>query len=142
MYIDPNTGGILFQALAGIVAAVSGVLFFFSRQIRESIARFRRRAGQDARQGRHGHASTGERTVVDRKHAWSRGWVRLRQIPPIGRRAINYRRFEPRPERRTRSDLHQVIDRQLAPLEVSGDVESLAQQRLQLRPNVIPPIGD
>jgi len=47
MYIDPNTGGILFQALAGIVAAVSGVLFFFSRQIRESIARFRRRARKD-----------------------------------------------------------------------------------------------
>ena len=43
MYIDPNTGGILFQALAGIVAAVSGVLFFFSRRIREGIARLRRR---------------------------------------------------------------------------------------------------
>ena len=43
MYIDPNTGGILFQALAGILAAVSGVLFFFSRRIREGIARFRRK---------------------------------------------------------------------------------------------------
>ena len=43
MYIDPNTGGILFQALAGILAAVSGVLFFFSRRIREGIARVRRK---------------------------------------------------------------------------------------------------
>lgn len=43
MYIDPNTGGILFQALAGILAAVSGLLFFFSRRIREGIARVRRK---------------------------------------------------------------------------------------------------
>ena len=42
MYIDPNTGGILFQALAGVIGVVSGVLFFFSRQIRSGIARFRR----------------------------------------------------------------------------------------------------
>ncbi len=42
MYIDPNTGGILFQALAGLVAVLSGVLFFFSRQIRSGIARLRR----------------------------------------------------------------------------------------------------
>jgi hypothetical protein len=42
MYIDPNTGGILFQALAGVVAVLSGVLFFFSRQIRSGIARLRR----------------------------------------------------------------------------------------------------
>jgi hypothetical protein len=47
MYIDPNTGGILFQALAGILAAVSGVLLFFSRQIRQGIARLRRRFRKD-----------------------------------------------------------------------------------------------
>ena len=47
MYIDPNTGGILFQALAGIVAAVTGVLFFFSRQIRSGIARLRRRSRKE-----------------------------------------------------------------------------------------------
>jgi hypothetical protein len=47
MYIDPNTGGVLFQALAGLLAAVSGVLFFFSRQIRSGIARLRRRGRQD-----------------------------------------------------------------------------------------------
>jgi LPXTG-motif cell wall-anchored protein len=42
MYIDPNTGGMLFQVLAGLVAVLSGVLFFFSRQIRSGIARLRR----------------------------------------------------------------------------------------------------
>lgn len=47
MYIDPNTGGILFQALAGLLAVFSGVLFFFSRQIREGIARLRRRGRKD-----------------------------------------------------------------------------------------------
>lgn len=47
MYIDPNTGGVLFQALAGVLAVVSGTLFFFSRQIREGIARLRRRRRKD-----------------------------------------------------------------------------------------------
>ena len=47
MYIDPNTGGILFQALAGLFAVISGVLFVFSRQIRERIARLRRRGRTD-----------------------------------------------------------------------------------------------
>jgi len=43
MYIDPSTGGVLFQALAGIFVALSGVLFVFSRKIREGIAKMRRR---------------------------------------------------------------------------------------------------
>jgi hypothetical protein len=47
MYIDPNTGGILFQALAGVFAVLSGVVFVFSRQIRERIAKFRRRGRKD-----------------------------------------------------------------------------------------------
>lgn len=47
MYIDPNTGGILFQALAGVLAVISGALFLFSRKIREGIARLRRRARHD-----------------------------------------------------------------------------------------------
>ena len=51
MYIDPNTGGILFQALAGLFAVISGVLFVFSRQIRERIARLRRRGRKDEEDG-------------------------------------------------------------------------------------------
>jgi hypothetical protein len=47
MYIDPNTGGILFQVLAGLFAVLSGVLFVFSRQIRQGIARLRRRNRKD-----------------------------------------------------------------------------------------------
>ena len=47
MYIDPNTGGVLFQALAGLFAVLSGVLFVFSRQIREGLARLRRRGRKD-----------------------------------------------------------------------------------------------
>ena len=41
-YIDPNTGGMLFQVLAVLLAAISGILFFFSRQIKASWARLRR----------------------------------------------------------------------------------------------------
>jgi hypothetical protein len=43
MYIDPNTGGMLFQVLAAALVAGSGVLLFFSRNIREGIAKLRRR---------------------------------------------------------------------------------------------------
>ena len=43
LYIDPNTGGMLFQMLAVILALFSGILFFFSRQIKMIFARLRRR---------------------------------------------------------------------------------------------------
>jgi hypothetical protein len=42
-YIDPNTGGILFQALAASFAVFSGVILIFSRQIRNGFARAKRR---------------------------------------------------------------------------------------------------
>lgn len=41
-YIDPNTGGMLFQILAGIFAFLSGMLLIFSRQIRMAVSRLRR----------------------------------------------------------------------------------------------------
>jgi hypothetical protein len=47
MYIDPNTGGILFQVLAGILVTLSGGLFFFSRRIRTGIAHLRRKMRKD-----------------------------------------------------------------------------------------------
>lgn len=47
MYIDPNTGGVLFQALAGVLAVVSGALLVFSRNIRQWIARMRRSVRKD-----------------------------------------------------------------------------------------------
>jgi hypothetical protein len=47
MYIDPNTGGILFQALAAVFAVASGVLLLFSGKIRSFMARLRRKMQKD-----------------------------------------------------------------------------------------------
>jgi hypothetical protein len=41
-YIDPNTGGMLFQVLATSFAVLSGVALLFSRQIRAAFARTKR----------------------------------------------------------------------------------------------------
>ncbi|GAB4498880.1 MAG: hypothetical protein OHK0052_12930 [Anaerolineales bacterium] len=41
-YIDPNTGGMLFQILAVLFATFSGVIFFFSRQIKTFFAKIGR----------------------------------------------------------------------------------------------------
>ncbi len=38
-YIDPNTGGMLFQVLALLFAFLSGLVLFFSRQVRITVAR-------------------------------------------------------------------------------------------------------
>jgi len=42
MYIDPNTGGMLFQILATAFALFSGLVLLFSGKIRALIARARR----------------------------------------------------------------------------------------------------
>jgi hypothetical protein len=42
MYIDPNTGGILFQVLAALFAVISGVVLVFSSRIKMGAARLRR----------------------------------------------------------------------------------------------------
>ena len=44
MYIDPNTGGMLFQVLATLLAVFSGVALLFSGKIRGFFARLRRSA--------------------------------------------------------------------------------------------------
>jgi hypothetical protein len=41
-YIDPNTGGMLFQILAILFAFSSAIILFFSRQIRVGFARISR----------------------------------------------------------------------------------------------------
>ena len=48
MYIDPNTGGMLFQVLATSLALISGLVLLFSGRIRAFIARLRRSARGDA----------------------------------------------------------------------------------------------
>jgi hypothetical protein len=52
MYIDPNTGGMLFQILATAFALFSGLILIFSGKIRALIARARRsvREGQEDEQ--------------------------------------------------------------------------------------------
>ena len=47
MYIDPNTGGMLFQALAVVLAVFTGVLLVFSRNIRQFFSRMRRSVRKD-----------------------------------------------------------------------------------------------
>lgn len=42
MYIDPSTGGVLFQALMVIFGVLSGAVLLFYGRIKMSIARFRR----------------------------------------------------------------------------------------------------
>ena len=42
-YIDPNTGGMLFQILAILFTFLSGILLFFSARIRMAFARAKRR---------------------------------------------------------------------------------------------------
>ena len=47
MYIDPNTGGMLFQILAASLVVVSGVLLVFSGRIRVFFAQLRRKMRKD-----------------------------------------------------------------------------------------------
>jgi hypothetical protein len=47
MYIDPNTGGMLFQVLAALFAVGSGILLIFSGQIRRYFATMRRKMRKD-----------------------------------------------------------------------------------------------
>lgn len=42
-YIDPNTGGMLFQLLAVLFALSSGLILLFSARIRMAFARVKRR---------------------------------------------------------------------------------------------------
>ena len=44
MYIDPTSGGVLFQALAAAFIAVSGVVLVFSGKIRALFSQMRRKS--------------------------------------------------------------------------------------------------
>ncbi len=44
MYIDPSSGGVLFQALAAAFVAVSGVVLIFSGRIRSFFSQMRRKS--------------------------------------------------------------------------------------------------
>ena len=51
MYIDPNTGGMLFQVLAVMFGVISGTVLIFSSRIKMGLSKLRRsireRSGQD-----------------------------------------------------------------------------------------------
>ncbi len=51
MYIDPNTGGVLFQALAAVFVAVSGVRLVFSGRIRGYFSQLRRKSRENKKDG-------------------------------------------------------------------------------------------
>ena len=44
MYIDPTSGGVLFQALAAAFVAISGVVLIFSGRIRGFFSQLRRKS--------------------------------------------------------------------------------------------------
>jgi hypothetical protein len=44
-YIDPNTGGIIFQVLILLFGVASGVLLFFSGRIKKAYFKIRRKMG-------------------------------------------------------------------------------------------------
>ena len=48
MYIDPNTGGMLFQILAVLFGVFSGVILLFSSKIKMGIAKLRRNMRKDS----------------------------------------------------------------------------------------------
>jgi hypothetical protein len=48
MYIDPNTGGILFQTLAVLFGVFSGAVLLFSSKIKMGIAKLRRTMRKDS----------------------------------------------------------------------------------------------
>jgi hypothetical protein len=48
MYIDPNTGGVLFQTLAVLFGVFSGVVLLFSSKIKMGIAKLRRSMRKDS----------------------------------------------------------------------------------------------
>ncbi|HEY5983986.1 MAG TPA: hypothetical protein VIU38_10975 [Anaerolineales bacterium] len=51
MYIDPSSGGVLFQALAAIFVAVSGVVLVFSGRIKAYLAQMRRKSREGKKDG-------------------------------------------------------------------------------------------
>lgn len=58
-YIDPNTGGMLFQILAVLFATFSGMVFFFSRQIKTFFAKIGRAFRRESNTQ---HTQTNEQT--------------------------------------------------------------------------------
>ena len=48
MYVDPNTGGILFQVITGLFVFASGFILIFSSKIKQIWARYKRGKSTDS----------------------------------------------------------------------------------------------
>jgi hypothetical protein len=57
MYIDPSSGGIIFQALLIAFGVVSGTVLLFSSKIKAGIARLRRSIRERRSSGEQGDAN-------------------------------------------------------------------------------------
>jgi hypothetical protein len=71
MYIDPNTGGMLFQILAASLALFTGAILLFSSKIRAFAARLRRSARGEQPEQENGTAQTGTPASEDENNPQS-----------------------------------------------------------------------
>jgi hypothetical protein len=62
MYIDPNTGGMLFQVLAVLFGVISGTVLIFSSRIKMGLSKLRRSIRERSDQDETGETSTEEET--------------------------------------------------------------------------------
>jgi hypothetical protein len=62
MYIDPNTGGMLFQVLAVLFGVISGTVLIFSSRIKMGLSKLRRSIRERSGQDQTGEPSTEEKS--------------------------------------------------------------------------------
>jgi hypothetical protein len=60
MYIDPNTGGMLFQILAVLFGVISGTVLIFSSRIKMAFSKLRRSIRERSTTQSHADESTSE----------------------------------------------------------------------------------
>jgi len=64
MYIDPNTGGMLFQVLAVLFGVISGTILIFSSRIKMGLSKLRRSIRERSDQDQNGETSTEEKSNI------------------------------------------------------------------------------
>ena len=62
MYIDPNTGGMLFQVLAVLFGVISGTVLIFSSRIKMGLSKLRRSIRERSDQDQNGETSAEEKS--------------------------------------------------------------------------------
>ena len=62
MYIDPNTGGMLFQVLAVLFGVISGTILIFSSRIKMGLSKLRRSIRERSDQDQTGETSAEEKS--------------------------------------------------------------------------------